>query len=54
MAGRGPNRRYPRLADFDELTLVRIGRARDEATRELGRSRDVLVWQVTMARLDAD
>jgi DNA invertase Pin-like site-specific DNA recombinase len=38
----------------DELTLARIGRARDEAGRQLGISRDVLAWQATMARLDAE
>jgi hypothetical protein len=38
----------------DELTLARIGRARDEAGRQLGITRDVLAWQTTMTRLDAE
>ena len=38
----------------DELTLARIGRARDEAGRKLGLTRDVLAWQATMTRLDAE
>ena len=38
----------------DELTLARIEHARDEAGRQLGITRDVLAWQATMARLDAE
>jgi DNA invertase Pin-like site-specific DNA recombinase len=38
----------------DELTLARIERARDQAGRQLGVTRDVLAWQATMARLDAE
>ena len=38
----------------DELALARIERAREEASRQLGKTRDVLAWQVAMTRLDAD
>jgi DNA invertase Pin-like site-specific DNA recombinase len=37
----------------DELALARIGRERDEATRKLGQTRDVVAWQAAMKRLDA-
>jgi DNA invertase Pin-like site-specific DNA recombinase len=40
--------------EVDELALARIERARDEASRQLARSRDVLAWQAAMARLDAE
>jgi hypothetical protein len=38
----------------DELTLARIARARDDAGRQLSKTRDVAAWQATMARLDAE
>jgi hypothetical protein len=38
----------------DELTLARIGRARDDAARQLGKTRDLTAWQAAMARLDAE
>ena len=38
----------------DELTLARIDRARDDAGRQLTRTRDLTAWQATMARLDAE
>jgi len=38
----------------DELTLARINRAREDAARQLGKTRDVTAWQATMARLDAE
>jgi hypothetical protein len=38
----------------DELTLARIQRAREDAARQLGKTRDVAAWQVTMGRLDAE
>ena len=38
----------------DDLTLARIGRARDDAARRLTKTRDLPVWQATMARLDAE
>ena len=38
----------------DELTLARIERARDETARQLARTRDLVAWQATMARLDAE
>ena len=38
----------------DELTLARISRARDEAGRQLTKTRDVAAWQTTMGRLDAE
>jgi DNA invertase Pin-like site-specific DNA recombinase len=38
----------------DELTLARIARARDEAGRQLTKTRDLSAWQATMARLDAE
>ena len=38
----------------DELTLARIERARDDAGRQLTRTRDLTAWQATMARLDAE
>jgi hypothetical protein len=36
----------------DELTLARIARARDDAARQLTRTRDLAAWQATMSRLD--
>jgi len=38
----------------DELTLARISRARDDAARQLVRTRDVAAFQATMGRLDAE
>jgi hypothetical protein len=38
----------------DELALARIVRARDDAGRELTKTRDLSAWQATMARLDAE
>ena len=38
----------------DELTLARIARAREDAARLFGKSRDVAALQATMARLDAE
>jgi hypothetical protein len=38
----------------DELSLARIVRAREEAGRQLAKTRDVIAWQATMARLDAE
>ena len=38
----------------DELTFARINRAREDAARLLGKTRDVTAWQATMARLDAE
>ena len=38
----------------DELTLARIGRAREDAARQLGKTRDLTAWQATMARLDGE
>lgn len=38
----------------DELALARIARAREDAGRELARTRDVMAWQTTMARLDEE
>ncbi len=38
----------------DELTLARIARAREDAARSFGKSRDIAALQVTMARLDAE
>lgn len=38
----------------DELTLARIGRTREDAARLLGKTRDLVAWQATMARLDAE
>jgi Resolvase, N terminal domain len=37
----------------DELGLARIAREREEATRKLNLTRDVVAWQATMTRLDA-
>jgi hypothetical protein len=42
------------LEPADELTLARIGRARDEAGRTLAKTRDVGSCQATMTRLDAE
>ena len=38
----------------DELTLARISRTRDEAGRQLTKTRALGAWQATMARLDAE
>ena len=37
----------------DELGLARIAKEREEATRKLNLTRDVVAWQATMTRLDA-
>ena len=42
----------PRQAD--ELTLARIAREREEASHRLTKTRDIVGWQATMARLDAE
>jgi DNA invertase Pin-like site-specific DNA recombinase len=41
------------LPRADELAIARVERERDEATRKLGKTRDVVAWQATMTRLDA-
>ena len=38
----------------DELTLARISRAREDAARQLGKTRDLTAWHATMGRLDAE
>jgi hypothetical protein len=38
----------------DELTLARIARERDDAARRLAKTRDLVAWTATMARLDAE
>ncbi len=38
----------------DGLTLARIAREREEASHRLARTRDIVEWQATMARLDAE
>ena len=38
----------------DELTLARISRAREDAGRQLTKTRDLVAWQATMACLDAE
>ena len=38
----------------DELTLARIARSREDAARRLAKTRDLVAWTATMARLDAD
>jgi hypothetical protein len=38
----------------DEVTLARISRAREEAARTFGRTKDVVALQATMLRLDAE
>jgi len=38
----------------DEVALARIGRDRDDATRKLTETRDVIAWQAKMAQLDAE
>src|SRR5664280_1528684 len=38
----------------DELSLARIVRAREEAGRQLTKTRDVVAWQAAMGRLDAE
>ncbi|MGH2465394.1 MAG: hypothetical protein ACRDGI_08035 [Candidatus Limnocylindrales bacterium] len=37
----------------DELALARITRERDEASRHLAETRDVVAWQAAMTQLDA-
>ncbi len=37
----------------DELALARINRERDEASRKLTKTRDLVAWQATTTRLDA-
>ena len=43
-----------RPPQVDQLALARINRAREDAARELARTRDVTAWQATMSRLDAE
>jgi DNA invertase Pin-like site-specific DNA recombinase len=38
----------------DELTLARISHAREDAARQLAKTRDLTTWQATMGRLDAE
>ena len=38
----------------DQLGLARIERARDEAARQLNKTRDIDAWRATTARLDAE
>ena len=38
----------------DELALARIGRAREDASQKLTKTRDLVAWQSTMARLDVE
>jgi hypothetical protein len=38
----------------DDAALARISREREEASRRLAKSRDVMVWQREMAQLDAE
>ena len=38
----------------DELTLARIARSREDAARRLAKTRDLVAWTATMARLDAE
>jgi hypothetical protein len=38
----------------DELTLARIVRSREDAARRLAKTRDLVAWTATMARLDAE
>lgn len=38
----------------DQVTLARIARARQDAHRRLEADRDIVAWQVTTARLDAE
>jgi Resolvase, N terminal domain len=38
----------------DELTLARISRSREDAARQLAKTRDLNGWQAAMARLDAE
>ena len=40
--------------EADELTLARIARSREDAARRLAKSRDLVAWTATMARLDAE
>jgi hypothetical protein len=48
-------RRYhDRPTRVDDAALARISREREEASRRLAKSRDVMVWQREMAQLDAE
>lgn len=48
-------RRYhERPPRVDDAALARIGREREDASRRLAKSRDVMVWQREMAQLDAE
>jgi hypothetical protein len=38
----------------DELSIARIRRAREDAARQLGKTRDLTAWQATIGRLDAE
>jgi hypothetical protein len=38
----------------DDLTLARIARSREDAARRLAKTRDLVAWTATMARLDAE
>jgi DNA invertase Pin-like site-specific DNA recombinase len=38
----------------DERALARIGRAREDAARQLAKTRDLVRWQATMGRLDGE
>jgi hypothetical protein len=38
----------------DDAALARVSREREEASRRLAKSRDVMVWQREMAQLDAE
>lgn len=46
--------RQQRVGAVDRLTLARVARAKQEALRRLGETRDVAGWQATVARLDAE
>jgi DNA invertase Pin-like site-specific DNA recombinase len=45
---------HDRPSRVDEVTLARIGREREEAGRQLAKTRDVAAWQREMAQLDAE
>jgi len=48
-------RRYhDRTPRVDGAALARVGHEREEASRRLAKSRDVLAWQREMAQLDAE
>lgn len=48
------NRYGDRGPQVDDLTLARVRREREDAARRLTGTRDVVAWQTTMARLDAE